>query len=285
MPVGNTLGLPPPVIDCFKGRYEFLDVFYPVIISYDGMEYRSVAAAYHAQRTRDEPTRLRLSHTAVPRVVRAIAKKLEDPPHWNDIRYGIMQRMLRCKFGNRHPDLQARLASTLDTPIRYTETQDSFFGYCNGEGENAMGILLTDARFSIHNYAGQRHVWEATLRAAAWVTGETRIAYLAEQYAMYHVTLLEIGTGNPSAARVQWAIAASEKNVDEETRAAYAIVRHWYGVLSGRARTSLDSFYESDSEPDEDDDNEPTYSESEDTDPDGREANGRDTGNATPGPW
>ena len=65
---------------------------------------------------------------------------------WNDIRVKVMYLILKAKFG-QNPDLLEKLLATGDTYLMEGNTwHDTFWGVCNGHGENWLGRLLMQVR-------------------------------------------------------------------------------------------------------------------------------------------
>ena len=134
-------------INRFNGDYIFLSNFYPVEVEYNGILYPSVEHAYQAQKTLNEDIRLDFSKINKDRACDAkkksySIKKRED---WDIIKLSIMKDLLFIKF--RETPLKEMLLST-DNAILIEGNQwgDTFWGVCNNQGANMLGILLTYVR-------------------------------------------------------------------------------------------------------------------------------------------
>lgn len=80
----------------------------------------------------------------------AAAKKLGErvPPRkdWDMYRLAWMKQVLTCKF-TRNPELMKKLIDTYPLPLTNTNTWgDTFWGVCQGVGEDHLGRLLTQLR-------------------------------------------------------------------------------------------------------------------------------------------
>jgi ribA/ribD-fused uncharacterized protein len=133
-------------IDSFSGKYRFLSNFYPVVVEYDGQLYKSVEHAYQAAKTlnlgyRDEIRRAPTAGDA--KRLSKVARPVRSD--WLEVRVWIMKALLKQKLSQ--PDLAAQLLSTGDAKLVEGNTwNDTFWGVCNGVGDNMLGHLLMDAR-------------------------------------------------------------------------------------------------------------------------------------------
>ena len=67
-------------------------------------------------------------------------------PDWNDIRVDIMRNIVNAKF-TQNPDLMNKLLETNDAELLEGNWwKDTFWGICNGEGENNLGKILMEIR-------------------------------------------------------------------------------------------------------------------------------------------
>ena len=134
------------VIDCFDGDYAFLSNFYPCRIVYEGIEYQNSEAAFQAQKTLDIDIRKNKFSNATPKDAKRFGRKIELRPDWNDIRVDIMRNIVNAKF-TQNPDLMNKLLETDDAELLEGNWwKDTFWGICNGEGENNLGKILMEIR-------------------------------------------------------------------------------------------------------------------------------------------
>ena len=64
---------------------------------------------------------------------------------WSDVSIDIMTYVLRCKF-TQNLDLAAKLKALEGEIVEYNEWYDTFWGVCNGVGENHLGKCLMTIR-------------------------------------------------------------------------------------------------------------------------------------------
>lgn len=128
----------------FKGDYFFLSNFYPCSIEYEGIIYSSVEAAYQAQKTLDKNKRKSFSNLTASQSKQK-GKRIELRHDWEDVKVPIMKTLVYIKFNNK--ELREKLINTGDCLlIEGNWWGDTFWGVCNGVGENVLGEILMGAR-------------------------------------------------------------------------------------------------------------------------------------------
>lgn len=142
------------VISGFFGEYRFLSNFWDAPVRILGISYKSTEAAYQAGKTDDLTIRELFSHLD-PKAAKRMGKTIGLRPGWNDvIKVELMELCLRAKFNIPH--LRSRLIST--APLELIETNswhDTFWGVCDGKGQNMMGKLLMNLRDELILYEPQ----------------------------------------------------------------------------------------------------------------------------------
>lgn len=135
------------MIDSFKGEYFFLSNFYPIEVQYDGLTYLSSEAAFQAAKAADIQDRIAFTVlTASEAKKRGRHIKLRHD--WETVKYAVMYDVVFSKFSN-NPDIRQKLINT--SPKELVEGNswgDTTWGKVNGVGENWLGIILTDIRFT-----------------------------------------------------------------------------------------------------------------------------------------
>lgn len=129
----------------FRKNYFFLSNFYPCIVVYDGITYSSSEAAYQAQKTLDNTERLRISQLD-PEHAKQEGRKLILRKDWDEVKLNLMYEICKIKFIT-NPNLTKRLLQTGNQElIEGNDWNDTFWGVCNGEGENNLGKTLMRIR-------------------------------------------------------------------------------------------------------------------------------------------
>lgn len=128
-------------IDTLQGTY--LSNFWECPVTYEGLTYRNAESAYQASKCADKT--YREYFTQVPGyIAKARGRRVEMRKDWNGLT--VMWEVLQAKFA-QNPDLLAQLIATGDQVIIESNTwNDKFWGVCNGEGENHLGIMLMTIR-------------------------------------------------------------------------------------------------------------------------------------------
>lgn len=133
----------------FQGPYRFLSNFWPAPVYLDNIRYLTVEHAYQAAKTLDRPTRIYIGAAPTPASAKRRAKEI-PPEHlrrnWRSVQIDIMRDLLHQKFAI-DTDLGRQLVATGDRElIEGNVWGDTFWGVCNGRGQNNLGKLLMEIR-------------------------------------------------------------------------------------------------------------------------------------------
>jgi ribA/ribD-fused uncharacterized protein len=129
----------------FRGDYGFLSNFYQSEFQYAGEVWLTAEHAYQAAKCVADFDRLRILKTTSPGQEQKIGKSVTCRGDWNDVKVSVMRDVLTSKFQN--PDLRRNLLETGDSVLIEGNTwNDTFWGVCNGKGENMLGKLLMELR-------------------------------------------------------------------------------------------------------------------------------------------
>ncbi len=134
-------------IDLFRGEYDFLSNFYPTKISFDGITYYNAEAAYQAQKCLRPTDREQFARLSADESKR-LGRKVEARPDWDDVKLGIMERVVREKFA-QNPTLARDLLDTGERALKEgNRWRDLYWGVDQktGEGENHLGEILMSLR-------------------------------------------------------------------------------------------------------------------------------------------
>lgn len=134
-------------IDKFEGEYSFLSNFYnsPIRPFDDWILYPTVEHAFQAAKTNDIIIRKKIASQPTPGKAKSIGRHITLVPNWRDNRIYVMYQCLRAKF--EQPALREKLLATGDAKlIEGNWWGDTYWGVCNGIGENNLGKLLMKVR-------------------------------------------------------------------------------------------------------------------------------------------
>lgn len=132
----------------FDGAFSFLSNFYPARITLWDTEFSTAEHAYQASKAKTHADRIVIANLSTPGKAKRAGQKLLIQPGWKGRRTEIMRSILVEKF--KIPALRELLLSTNDTDlVEGNHWGDTFWGVCNGVGENNLGKLLMEIRAEI----------------------------------------------------------------------------------------------------------------------------------------
>ena len=138
-------------ITAFVGPYRWLSNFWPCQINFMGLTFPSVENAYQAAKCKD-PIRRKLFLSCSAATAKSLGRQIEIHPDWDNIKLGVMFRLIEKKF--QDPILRKILLDTGDHQlIEGNNWGDTFWGVCNGEGQNRLGKILMAERSLIRALA------------------------------------------------------------------------------------------------------------------------------------
>lgn len=137
------------VIDSFEGKYRFLSNFWPITggLHYDGILYPTTEHAYQALKTMDDEKRMDIALLGTAGQAKRAGKTIK-PLRWNweTIKLDIMFDLNFLKFA-RNRTLREKLLATGDAELIEGNTWgDTFWGQCNGKGQNELGNIIMQVR-------------------------------------------------------------------------------------------------------------------------------------------
>lgn len=133
------------VIDSFSGQYAWLSNFYAVPVELGNRTYPSVENAYQAFKTVDPAARLPFE-TCWPAQAKHMGRTLTLRPGWEAGKYGLMKRLVMRKFMSDSELRRLLLATAGATLIEGNWWHDTYWGVCNGVGQNKLGCILMRVR-------------------------------------------------------------------------------------------------------------------------------------------
>lgn len=132
-------------ITSFSGEHRFLSNFWLVSIEFEGINYPSVEHAYQAAKTDDRQVRSQcLAYTAGQ--AKRWGRTLTIRDDWEDIKVPLMESLVRQKFTNNLILMKLLIDTGNQTLIEGNTWGDTFWGVCNGEGLNMLGVCLMTVR-------------------------------------------------------------------------------------------------------------------------------------------
>lgn len=133
------------MISSFSGNYRFLSNFWPCEVRFDDEAYTSVEHAYVAAKVLDRQARQAVQACPTPGFAKRLGRTLTLRADWEAIKLGVMEDLLRQKFSK--PALRELLLATdNDELVEGNTWGDTFWGVCDGVGQNHLGKLLMRIR-------------------------------------------------------------------------------------------------------------------------------------------
>lgn len=136
----------------FFGPFRFLSNMWPVEVHFEGAVYPSVENAYQAAKFAPENRVDYLSCTPKDAKKFADSRAMQySPSEWNAKRDGVMRALLEEKFDPvLNPELSAKLKATGARDLEETNWwRDTYWGVCEGKGENILGNMLMKIRATL----------------------------------------------------------------------------------------------------------------------------------------
>lgn len=136
----------------FSGTLNFLSNMYPCLVTIqigkDTFTFQSSEAAFQAGKCMNPKDISLFVEAKTGYVAKHIGRKVKMRPDWDVYRIQWMQQVVQAKF-EQNPGLKTRLLETYPLELVETNTwRDTFWGVCNGVGENHLGRILMDVRES-----------------------------------------------------------------------------------------------------------------------------------------
>ena len=134
----------------FSGSLFFLSNMYPcpVKIQVNGKEYlfQSSEAAFQAGKCRNPEDVGLFTRVRDGAAAKRLGRKVDKRDDWDAYRIVWMRRVVFSKF-TQNPKLMEQLLGTYPLPLKETNTwKDTFWGVCDGRGENHLGKILMELR-------------------------------------------------------------------------------------------------------------------------------------------
>lgn len=134
------------MIDSFNGRYRFLSNFYPNRVCYRGLVYRTAEHAYQCAKTIDITERHAIRKSRTSYGAKKLGRRATLREDWEDTKIEVMRAIVLCKF-EQDEELRNDLIATDDQElVEGNHWHDTFWGVCDGEGENHLGRILMEVR-------------------------------------------------------------------------------------------------------------------------------------------
>ena len=139
-------------IDSFKDGFAFLSNFEPAFIRYKNLDFKTVEHAYQASKAMNMVDLEAVRNAPTARASKRLGRKIQIRPDWEQVKVPLMMNFLRQKFS--YQPYKDQLLSTGNHELVEGNTWgDTFWGVCDGKGENWLGKCLMQIRDELRDFA------------------------------------------------------------------------------------------------------------------------------------
>lgn len=132
-------------IESFIGYNGFLSNFYWADFDVQGITYPTTEHYYQGMKTMNLQERQAIRNAATPGAAKRLGQKCDMRPDWDKVKLQIMEDALCQKF-LCDPMRQKLIDTGTRELIEGNTWGDTFWGVCDGKGENHLGKLLMKIR-------------------------------------------------------------------------------------------------------------------------------------------
>ena len=124
-----------------RDKYYFLSNMYPCSVTYNGHTYPCSETAFQAQK---DLSRVSDFENLDGFQAKKFGRRVNLRPDWESVKLSIMEDILRAKFSD--PVLAEKLKNVSEPIVEENTWNDTYWGVCNGRGQNNLGKLLEKIR-------------------------------------------------------------------------------------------------------------------------------------------
>lgn len=140
----------------FSGEYAFLSNMFPCNIEFPifgkVVKFTSAEAAFQAGKALGLEDIEKIASAKSGYEAKKIGRHIKIQEDWDGYRLGWMEYVLRQKFSHQNLDLRQKLIDTYPMELIENNTwNDTFWGKCDGKGENHLGKILEKIRLDLTN--------------------------------------------------------------------------------------------------------------------------------------
>lgn len=153
---GNDHDQAPSRITRFSGEHEFLSNFSPSRVEWMGLEVPTIEHAFQLAKTREPAEREKIARTPTPGGAKRLGRRVTLRPGWEESKRAVMAALLMQKFTRHRRLAQALISTGVAELVEGNNWGDTFWGVCDGRGENELGRQLMAVRSQLNSLAGVR---------------------------------------------------------------------------------------------------------------------------------
>jgi ribA/ribD-fused uncharacterized protein len=135
-------------IESFSGDYRFLSNFWAAPILLFGLPYPTTEHAYQAAKCKFAIASENIRLATTPGKAKRMGREAHGRKDWDLIKVDVMRLITRLKYDI--PELRMLLLTTgVEELIEGNTWGDTFWGVCEGQGQNNLGKILMEVRDSL----------------------------------------------------------------------------------------------------------------------------------------
>ena len=135
-----------------KNEFAFLSNYYPCTVEYKGLVYDSSEAAFQAQKTINELKKKEFCGIS-PNEAKRLGRRIDLRNDWESIKDLVMYEVVKAKF-SQNEDFKALLLQVKEPIVEDNTWNDTYWGVCNGVGQNKLGKILEKIKMEFKNDLG-----------------------------------------------------------------------------------------------------------------------------------
>ena len=205
--------------ELFRGRLEFLSNMAPCPIKYKGLEFTCTESAYQSMKCSliiDKKKFVGLDGYQAKQLGRKI--KIRDD--WDKIKFLVMKEILELKF--KKEPFRSKLIEMEGQITEFNYWNDTYWGVCNGVGDNNLGKILMNIRDKL---AKTKNIYNENLYTRKNYIKYDHIGFTANSTLTRDFRLV-MGAGNAKFVRDK------VKGIDKRIGSlVYHLDRDIYGIL------------------------------------------------------
>lgn len=139
----------PDAITSFTGAYRWLSNFAECSVKFQGEVYRTVEHAYQAAKSEDPLYREIVRNCKTPGEAKRFGRVAPISEGWAERKENVMLELTRKKYQHEYYR-QLLIATGSLNIVEGNNWGDNFWGVCNGEGLNKLGLIIMTVRDEIN---------------------------------------------------------------------------------------------------------------------------------------
>lgn len=128
----------------FRDQFAFLSNFAYSPLEYKGFSFATAEHAYQASKAVYEEDFHAIRTAETPGKAKRMGRKIVVRDDWNHVKLKVMREILEIKFSI--PKFEKMLLEIEGPIVEENNWKDTFWGVCEGEGQNHLGKILMRIR-------------------------------------------------------------------------------------------------------------------------------------------